>query len=184
MYSINNVLFSYFILLCIFMNFFVKFVKSFTPEGRDSHSSIIIDSKLYFFGGVISSELISNEVFYLDLLQPIDVNKLSWNDITPNASIPFGSVKAMISNGGINNENIFLIGGHLAEPNTHKFVDPKSDIYIFDHKLKQWSFPAINNVPIRRRNTEAVSDGFGRVYIFGGTSNLLSGAGTAVFLNE
>src|SRR4051812_24130105 len=37
--------------LCIFICLILK-VESFTPTARHSHSSVLVENKLYFFGGV------------------------------------------------------------------------------------------------------------------------------------
>ena len=58
--------------LCIFICLFLE-VESFTPAGRYGHASVLVESKLYIFGGVLDSGFSSNEVFYLDLSQPFNI---------------------------------------------------------------------------------------------------------------
>src|SRR4051812_47340751 len=89
--------------LCIFICLFLE-VKSFTPVGRLSHSSVLVENKLYFFGGAISNQDWSNEVFYLDVSQPFNIQAPPWNDLTPSAGIPFKSSWAAASLSDINNE--------------------------------------------------------------------------------
>ena len=87
-------------------------VESFTPTGRLAHSSILVENKLYFFGGALNGKSCSNEVFYLDVSQSFDMAAPPWNDLTPNAGIPFKSVSGTASFSDINNEQtIYLFNG-------------------------------------------------------------------------
>src|SRR5215204_4234388 len=118
--------------LCIFLYLLLK-AESFTPTARWSHSSVLVENKLYFFGGVLNSNTIgSSEVFYLDLSQPFNIQTPPWNDLTPSAGIPFKSSWAAASLSNINNEkNIYLFGGITQDlvTNEDNFV---SIIYSFN----------------------------------------------------
>src|ERR1043166_9968268 len=97
--------------LFFFIYLFLE-IESFTPVGRYSHSSVLVGNKLYFFGGDIGSrkDEISNEVVYLDLSQPFNIQAPPWNDLTSSAGIPFKSSWAAASLSDVNN-NIYLFGG-------------------------------------------------------------------------
>src|ERR1051326_7348309 len=86
-------------------------IESFTPAGRLAHSSVLVGNKLYFFGGITDTTT-SNEVFYLDVSRPFNIQVPPWNDLTPSAGIPFKSSWAAASLSDINNEKtIYLFGG-------------------------------------------------------------------------
>src|ERR1051326_8398248 len=102
----NYVLFYLFFIIYLFLE-----IESFTPVGRIAHSSVLVENKLYFFGGIDGS-FISNEVFYLDVSRPFNIQAPPWNDLTSSAGIPFKSSWAAASLSNINNEQtIYLFGG-------------------------------------------------------------------------
>src|ERR1043166_7261516 len=96
----NYVLFYLFFITYLFLE-----VESSTSAGRLAHTSVLVGDKLYFFGGITdTSSGSSNEVFYLDVSQPFNIQAPSWNDLTPSAGIPFKSSWATASLSNINNE--------------------------------------------------------------------------------
>src|SRR2546423_4574638 len=87
-------------------------IESFTPSGRIVHSSVLVGSKLYFFGGEKDDGSCSNEMFYLDVSQSFNIDVPPWNDLTPNAGMPFKSCWGTVSSNDIDNKiTIYLIGG-------------------------------------------------------------------------
>ena len=58
-------------------------------------------------------------------------------------------------------------------------------VYTFNPKSGQWSIPIIGGIePKRRREIQAVTDDFGRIYVFGGAADDLVGSGTAQYFND
>src|SRR5687768_11114369 len=81
----------------IFMLGYLLFrVEPFTPVGRYTHSSALVEKKLYFFGGYNGGKC-SNEVFYLDLSRSFNIATPPWIDLTQNAKIPFRSCWGTVS---------------------------------------------------------------------------------------
>ncbi|GES81373.1 hypothetical protein GLOIN_2v1847904 [Rhizophagus clarus] len=98
-----------------------------TPTVRTLHDTVLIDKKLYIFGGfhapapnsTIESEYNLNpddRFFYLDVSKPFDTSSLPWTPIPNNekdlplnflSSIITGGVSASI--GGVNNDTIYFI---------------------------------------------------------------------------
>ena len=116
----NYVSFYLFFIIYLFVE-----IESFTPVGRMAHSSVLVGKKIYFFGGVLDSKFCSNEVFYIDVSQPFNIQVPLWNDLTPNAGIPFKSCWGTVSLSDINNEQtIYLFGGFTDDiaTNNDKFV--------------------------------------------------------------
>jgi hypothetical protein len=67
----NRVLFYLLFIIYLFLE-----IESFTPIGRLAHSSVLVENKLYFFGGAIDGRSCSNEVFYLDVSQPFNIHAM------------------------------------------------------------------------------------------------------------
>jgi N-acetylneuraminic acid mutarotase len=161
-------------------------VESFTPAGRYSHSSVLVGNKLYFFGGVLQDGFCSNEVFYLDVTQPFNIQVPSWNDLTPNSGMPFKGCWGTVSLlSDINNEQtIYLFGGITDDiaTNNDKFV---SMIYSFNLNSLKWNIPTVKGMqPERRRQVNSVIDNTGKMYIFGGGADSLIGSATTKTFNE
>ncbi len=100
------------------MGIFIIEVNSFTPIGRAQHSSVLVRTKLYFFGGVISNgpdDL--NDVFCLDVSQSFNSENPSWTLLT---TMPFRSSFATVLLIDNNNQTIYLFGGMMLDPVTYK----------------------------------------------------------------
>src|ERR1043165_4834505 len=95
----NYVLFYLFIFIRLFLE-----TESFIPAGRLAHSSVLVEKKLYFIGGVLPNRFCSNEVFYLDVSQQFNIQAPPWNDLTPNSGMPFKSCWGTVSSTVVNNE--------------------------------------------------------------------------------
>src|SRR3954447_14665434 len=123
------------VFICLFFE-----VESFTPLGRLAHSSVLAENKLYFFGGALNDGSCSNEVFYLDVSQPFNIQVPLWNDLTPNAGIPFKSCWGTAS---INNEqNIYLFSGITDDIATNNYK-PVSIINSFNLNSLTWNAPNV-----------------------------------------
>jgi N-acetylneuraminic acid mutarotase len=172
--------------LFFFIYLFLE-IESFTPVGRYSHSSVLVGNKLYFFGGDIGSrkDEISNEVFYLDLSQPFNIQAPPWNDLTSSAGIPFKSSWATTSLSNINNEQtIYLFGGINRDLVTSEdnFV---SMVHSFNLNSLKWNIPTVKGMqPERRRQMNSVIDNTGKMYIFGGGADTSIGSPIAKSFNE
>ena len=176
----NYVLFYLFFITYLFLE-----IKSFTPAGRSAHSSVLVGKKIYFFGGVLDSKFCSNEVFYLDVSQPFNIQVPLWNDLIPNAGIPFKSCWGTVSLSDINNEQtIYLFGGVNEDiiTNTDNF---KSIIHSFKLNSLSWNIPTVNGIPPeRRREMNSVIDNTGKMYIFSGGADEIVGSPTTRFFND
>ncbi|CAI2170593.1 8216_t:CDS:2 [Funneliformis geosporum] len=142
-------------------------VESFTPVGRFAQSSVLVENKLYFFGG-FNGESCSNEVFYLDVSQKFDSEFPLWTDLTLNSGIGFKSCwSTTVLTNNDNNPTIYLIGGlMLNQKNEEAFT---SLVYSFNPKSGQWNMPIIKgNMLESHRNFEAIADDSGNIYCFGG----------------
>src|ERR1043165_791103 len=99
-------------LFFIFVFYLFLEIESFTPAGRLAHSTVLVENKLYFFGGEKNSNSIlniSNETFYLDVSRPFNIASPPFYELT---RIPSKSSWGTCSLGVTNNEqNIYLLGG-------------------------------------------------------------------------
>ncbi|CAI2173884.1 20146_t:CDS:2 [Funneliformis geosporum] len=160
-------------------------VESFTPKGRLAHSSVLVEDKLYFFGGAgsgtnIELSQIAREIFYLDVSKPFDIKIPSWTELS---NIPFGSIWATVVSNNINNDpNIYLFGGFMVD---NDLVDSFSSIiHRFNVNSSTWNIPPVGGIsPERRRETKAVNSD-GKLYIFGGSSEKYLGSPTIKFFND
>ena len=159
-------------------------IESFIPVGRHAHSSVFTGNKLYFFGGRLSSNEYSDDVFYLDLSQSFDMAAPPWNDLTPIVRIPFRSGWATASFSNISNEpTIYLFNGLTPGDDVNEFIKVP-DIYSFEINSFTWSTPIIKGSPPKRRmRMQSVIDNTGKMYIFGGMANAEVGS-TIKFFNE
>ncbi|GBC05234.1 hypothetical protein RclHR1_06110008 [Rhizophagus clarus] len=167
------------------LGIFVIKIDSFTGE-RVGHSSVLIGSKLYFFGGIKINSFCSDEIFYLDVSKTFSVDSPLWVDLTIHAKMPFGGAMNTVSLVTINDEPIvYLFGGIMRDPITYKdlFV---SNVHTFNPKTLEWKIPSIKGKePERRRNIRGASDDNGRIYIFSGAQDAYLNANLLVhFFDE
>ncbi|CAI2191165.1 9876_t:CDS:2, partial [Funneliformis geosporum] len=128
--------------------------------GRFGHSTVLVDNKLYFFGGSLGP--CTNDVFYLDLSQQFNAENPPWTDLTSNSGIGFKIMRNQ------NNEDSFI-----------------SLVYEFNLKSGQWIIPVIKgNVPARRREFQAVADDLGSIYVFGGGADKSIGSNITQIFND
>src|ERR1043165_3798454 len=152
----------------LILGIFIIGVESFTPKGRAGHSTALVGTKLYFFGGSIENDFSSNEVFYLDVSQTFNFASPPWTDLTATAKILFGSEWGTVSLIDNNNDpTIYLFGGIMRDPVTNQDTF-NSNFFTFNIKTSKWDIPFINSkAPERRRTLHAVNDAE-KIYIFGG----------------
>ncbi|CAG8493038.1 8333_t:CDS:2 [Gigaspora margarita] len=138
---------------------------AFIPTGREFHSSILIDKKLYFSGGVLSAIDVTNELFYLDFSKSFKITNnasIPWVDLTYTNGPLKHSATACI--GGNNNDTIFIFGGF-----------PYDDYFVnqFNTSKQQWTNITTNgSVPIYREDISCAKFNNGLIAIFSGYINL------------
>ncbi|CAG8760198.1 9153_t:CDS:2, partial [Dentiscutata erythropus] len=151
-------------------------VESFTPSPRYSASSILVDSKLYFFGGLgknsDGSEGCQNSVFYLDISSSFSTSdSIPWTDLTSIAALPVATCWQVSAVGSLNN-SIYMFGGLM----TNSSDQVNTLVYAFDTKIKQWSNPTISGAAPLIRTEFQIAQDSSRVYMFGGLSGPLTGS--------
>ncbi|RIB14725.1 hypothetical protein C2G38_2194250 [Gigaspora rosea] len=151
--------YSSFYIFAFLLNFIATF--AFIPNGREFHSSVLIDKKLYFSGGNNNSfGRITNEFFYLDVSKPFittDDISIPWFDLT-NTSGP-SKLYATTCIGGKNNDLIFIFG----------YGDNQSFVNQFDTSKQQWiDFTPVGNVPADKLFISCANFNNGLIAIFSG----------------
>ncbi len=152
--------------------------ESFTPVGRIGHSSVLVENKLYFFGGADGGCF--NEVFYLDVSKSFDFAVPPWVDL---AGIPFKSCWGTVSLNDVQ-QTIYLFGGHMDDLTTNKdaFI---SNVHSFDLNSLTWNVPNIKGIPPKRRKyLKSVIDDTGKIYIFGGYTDKYFGESGPAHFND
>nr|CAG8568231.1 13785_t:CDS:10 [Entrophospora candida] len=148
-------------------------------NSRKQHSttSILIDSKLYFFGGIGKGsndiESCINQILLLDLSNSFNNNDIPWTDLTSqitsnNTPQPLSYCWSSI---GDSNKIIYLFG-NVGREVTSKTSNINGFVNAFDPLSKQWEKPVIDGVtPEQRILFQAVNDNQNaKIYIFGGSS--------------
>ncbi|CAI2174835.1 11568_t:CDS:2 [Funneliformis geosporum] len=142
-----------------YLNFRVEPLK---PLGRLAHSTVLVENKIYFFGGFTDGGC-SNEVFYLDLSKQFNVEVPLWTNITLKTGLKFSNCWASAAITNNNNPSIYLIGG-LFETTTSRL-----STLAFDLKTGHLNKPLIKGkMPKQRLEFQVVADDFGNIYVFGG----------------
>ncbi|RIB08635.1 hypothetical protein C2G38_2211150 [Gigaspora rosea] len=143
----------------------IIFTFAFIPTGREFHSSILIDKKLYFSGGVLSAIDVTNELFYLDFSKSFKITNnasIPWVDLTYTNGPLKHSATACI--GGNNNDTIFIFGGF-----------PYDDYFVnqFNTSKQQWTNITTNG-PTYREDISCAKFNNGLIAIFSGYINNLT----------
>ncbi|CAG8534884.1 uncharacterized protein OCT59_001639 [Rhizophagus irregularis] len=162
---------------------FVIKIDSFTGE-RVGHASVVIGSKLYFFGGIKINSFCSDEIFYLDVSKTFSIESPPWVDLTIHVKMPFGGAMNTVSLVTINDEPIvYLFGGVMLDPITGEdlFV---SNTHTFNPKTLEWKIPFIKGKEPERRNIRGASDDTGKIYIFSGFYDAYLYSNTVHFFDE
>ncbi|CAG8763006.1 12371_t:CDS:2, partial [Ambispora leptoticha] len=107
-------------------------------------TSSLVDNKLYFFGGDLSST---------DGI----------NDSTANLTNEVSPI----------DNSVFIVGRRMYIPNTANPVSNYSPVYKFNPNISLWTTPNIigfNSSFIKRNDIQPVIDTYGKKYIFGGNN--------------
>ncbi|KAF0561680.1 galactose oxidase [Gigaspora margarita] len=160
-----------FYIFTLLLNFTFTFA-AFIPNVRVSHSSVLIDDKLYFSGGIkfhndYDYDIFTNEFFYLNVSKPFtttDNDSIQWADLTYTDGPMTDSATACI--GGKNNDMIFIFGGITPLGVSQAFVNQ------FDTNKQQWiNITSVDSTPTNRSLISCANFDNGLIAIFGGISN-------------
>ncbi|RIA94428.1 hypothetical protein C1645_760191 [Glomus cerebriforme] len=142
-------------------------VKSAPDDGRFAHSSAVINNQFYIMGGQVNSpQIVSNDVFYLDLSQSFNLQNPSWIDITKSSGMPFANSWA---SSAVSGDGILMFGGYTWSLNSRTPDNSENTLCLFNTTTKQWSIPAVNGKPpTRRKDMKIISDNTNNFYIYSG----------------
>ncbi|CAI2170237.1 8570_t:CDS:2 [Funneliformis geosporum] len=161
----------------LILGIYIIGVKSLNPAGRLAHSSVLVGSKLYIFGGY-AIFFTSDEALYIDLTEPFDATAPPWGVSSP---IP---VRNSWTTTTLANDSIYLFGGIMRDVEDSE-ITLSSFTYRFNTNSEQWDVPVIKGIePAKRRNMKAVVDDTGKIYLFGGFTDQLTGSDTARILYD
>ncbi|CAG8590570.1 24020_t:CDS:2 [Gigaspora rosea] len=179
---------SHVLLSCIIFSHSVARIESFTPLPRYSVSSILVDSKLYFFGGwgknPDESEGCQNSVFYLDTLSSFSTldNNIPWIDLTSIANLPVGTCWQVSAHDSQKN-SIYILEGLMINSSNQVNVSDTL-VYSFDTKIQKWSKSMISGIAPPRRMELQISQDSSNIYMFGGLSGPLTGSQNTTWFND
>ncbi|KAF0502406.1 galactose oxidase [Gigaspora margarita] len=153
------------------------------PEPRYAQASALVKTKFYFFGGILKTGIITNEVWYLDLGSLSNATIQKWSRSNASMSVAYHSGTSCVST--IDNSTILLIGGVMYTPNTPN-LNFNEKIYVFNSKKPQWNLPKIiGNTSnfVMRNKMQAVINRFGQIFISGG-QNFTSNNSSSIMYND
>ncbi|GBB96382.1 hypothetical protein RclHR1_02740013 [Rhizophagus clarus] len=154
-----------------------------SPSLRKLHAAVLIEKKLYIFGGFneinLTPEIEANynknpddRFFYLDVSIPFNTSNLPWRQIPDNArNLPLGSLSSIttggvaVSIGGVNNDKIFFFNNEI--DNSTKSISP---VHSYNSPNNVWNTQNLSGVrPIGRNQMKVVTDYTGKIYLLGFT---------------
>ncbi|CAB4484217.1 unnamed protein product [Rhizophagus irregularis] len=151
------------------------------PKVRLLHSSILVDKKLYIFGGFRDNSFSDtiestynlypdDRFFYLDVSKPFDTSKLPWTAIKDNKNLPLNNFSSVLSGGvaasygGNNNDTIYFINNEL-----DKTLPPVLTFNTSDYSWNSLSQQNITgDIPIGRNQMKPITDRNGKIYLLAG----------------
>ncbi|CAB4426716.1 unnamed protein product [Rhizophagus irregularis] len=164
----------------------IEIGQSLVPVERNAHSSVLVDKKLFFFGGYSGHSLKTSknldQIIYLDISKPFNTANPPFEEISK--TIPFGSSFATAFLSPQKNI-IYLFGGIVKDVNTD--LDSfKSVLYSYNLETNEWTIPTTNGIaPGRRREMNGViNNKTGKFYVFGGVIDPETGSQNTIVLND
>jgi hypothetical protein len=160
----------------------LKFNALLGPSYRKLHSAVLVEKKLYIFGGFNSPILTpENETdynqypddrfFYLDVSSPFDTSDLPWRSVPNNViNLPLGSLSSIATGGmaasigGVNNDTIFFFNNERDDAT--KSVPP---VHSYNSSNNVWNTQDFSGSrPIGRNQMRTVTDNNGKIYLLTG----------------
>ncbi|UZO29739.1 uncharacterized protein OCT59_023199 [Rhizophagus irregularis] len=147
--------------------------QSLIPVERYAQSSVLVDKRIYFFGGESyhspknSSTL--DQILYLDVSKPFNTVNPPFEEII-NVPIPFGSSFATAFLSPQKNV-IYLFGGTMVDTNTK---NPSQEFYkqvlhSYNLETREWTIPTTNDEVARKERINGViNKETGKFYVFSG----------------
>ncbi|RHZ47686.1 hypothetical protein Glove_574g16 [Diversispora epigaea] len=149
-------------LILFFINLLVESIFCYKPSSREYQSSVLVGSKIYYFGG-LDDYISLNDAYYFN----VDTSEYTAVDDVPVYSYRSSSVVHP------KDENIcLLIGGYLYDSYYSYNSMNLSQAYRLDTKTSKWSVVETSNPPIHKYGyydyigINGVSDDNGNMYFF------------------
>src|SRR6185369_11144850 len=118
-------------------------------------------------GFSIELKSILDSIVYLDLTKDFNLSSAPIVNEAAN-KIPVRTSWGVAAVGGINKSTIFLVGGIMMNSNSNA-NNFDNLFYTYDVNTKVWDNPKATGIaPANRRESSAVVDVNGKIYIFGG----------------
>jgi hypothetical protein len=165
----------------------IEIVESLIPIDRFAQSSVLVDKRIYFIGGISErSQKYSptlDQILYLDISKPFNTANPPFEEIP--VPIPFGSAYATALLDPRKNI-VYLFGGITADVNTNNDSPKSAVLYSYNLGTNEWNIPKTNGIePVRRREINGVTNKeTGKFYIFGGVTDKFTGSLVAERFND
>ncbi|KAF0515754.1 galactose oxidase [Gigaspora margarita] len=143
------------------------------PDSRFEQTGVLVNEKIYFFGGILQNTSHNNEVWYLDFSKSFNITSPSWHkDVELPIKYDFGTS----CGSRIDNFTVFLIGGRMSP------INYSSSGLVFNSKISQWSIlnaTGFNSSFASRIAIQSIIDDYGKIFIFGGRTQ-----GQSIWFND
>ncbi|KAF0522633.1 galactose oxidase [Gigaspora margarita] len=139
--------------------FIINGVNAFIPSPRAEQAAILVNNKIYFYGG-ISERTKFSDFFYLDVSTSFNISSMFWVNITPIIGLPVRTASTVCIYGKDKDKIIYIGGTNIVGDN---FTT------VFDTTTQQWSPLKVSTNFTRRLIQCVVSEN--DVYVFGGDPN-------------
>ncbi|RGB33122.1 hypothetical protein C1646_669608 [Rhizophagus diaphanus] len=164
-----------FTLFLITLSCLLQIVNSqLSPNLRKLFSAILIEKKLYIYGGFMDKEDANaqktpdDRFFYLDVSIPFDTSNLPWRTIPDNVkNLPLESLSSIFTGGlaasvgGVKNETIFFFNNEKDSTT--------SPVHSYNSLNNVWNTQNLSGVrPIGRNQMRAITDNNGKIYFLTG----------------
>ncbi|CAG8649108.1 1612_t:CDS:2 [Ambispora leptoticha] len=148
-------------------------VNSITPPGRYSHNANLINSKIYFLGGVDERDKLLDDFFFLDVSGGTNFDDFSFQNFLVDMENPGISWGTTVT---AQESIIYLYGGLKTNSNGDwQLANHSYSIDVINSALWTEKEIPLDSGPKGRRSMTSIVDKAGIIYVFGGSNQTIDG---------
>ncbi|KAF0552267.1 kelch repeat protein [Gigaspora margarita] len=153
-----------FIIIIIYF-FIINGVNTFVPSPRAEQAALLVNNKIYVYGGVNERTKLS-DFFYLDISSSFIINNITsmpWVNITPPTGLSVRTSSAACIYGKNKNQIVYIGGDAIVGDN---FTT------VYDITTQQWSIPKTSASFTSNRKLIQCVVSEDDIYVYGGLENV------------